>query len=133
MTSDTTTLYLRRIPTRLVREAKAVAARRGSTLAKLVADTLDRSLGDRTETPSAEGDDLGASMAWYAANRARLARRYGGKYVAIVAGAVIGCDQDFEALAERVFKRVGLRPVFMPRVEARERPLRLRSPRLARS
>ena len=55
-------------------------------------------------------------MEWYAENRARLLRRYPGQYVAIVGRAVIDHDRDFEALADRVFGRLGVRPLFMPRV-----------------
>jgi heme exporter protein D len=40
MASEQTTLYLRGLPRQLVREAKAAAARRGSTLAALVSDSL---------------------------------------------------------------------------------------------
>jgi len=38
------------------------------------------------------------------------------KYVAIVGRAVIDHDRDFEALAGWVFGRLGVRPLFMPRV-----------------
>lgn len=38
-------------------------------------------------------------------------------------------DADFDALAMRVFDRVGVRPVFMPRVVAHREPVRVRSPR----
>src|SRR4051812_17333183 len=109
---EKTTLYLRGMPVNLVREAKAAAARRGSTLAAFVCDTLSRSL-EREEPPPGEPpsepitDPLEAAMAWYEENRARLLRRYGDEYVAIEDGAVIDHDRDFSALASRVFSALG--------------------------
>jgi uncharacterized protein DUF5678 len=125
-----TTLYLRGMPTRVVREAKAAAARRGATLAALVSDTLARALEQGDDGRS--GGDIDDGMRWYDENRARLLPRYRGQYVAIVDRAVLDHDRDFEALARRVFARIGVRPVFMPRVQAGEARAKLRSPRLAR-
>jgi hypothetical protein len=135
-----TTLYVRGLPEPLVREAKAAAARRGITLGALVAEALQRqvtapSVGRRSvrgKTVSggvAEG--LAESMRWFAANRARLVRRYRGQYVAIERNRVIDHDRDFHALARRVFARLGPRPVFMPKVTAEERVVHVPSPRLA--
>ncbi|MDQ7821140.1 MAG: DUF5678 domain-containing protein [Armatimonadota bacterium] len=70
-------------------------------------------------------------MRWFQANRRRLLRRYRDQYVAIDRGRVIGHDRDFDALARRVFARVGSRPVFMPKVTAEERVVAVPSPRLA--
>jgi hypothetical protein len=119
------------MPTRLVREAKAAAARRGTTLTTLIAQTLEHALQAGGERADAVETDLDLGMAWYAKNRSRLVRQYDGKYVAILDGRVIDHDRDFEALAARVFKQVGVRSVFMPRVQAAERPVRMRSPRRA--
>ena len=127
-----TTLYLRGIPAQLAREAKAAAARSGSTLARFVSETLSRSL--ETATPPRDDDEaaLDASLRWYEANRSRLLRRHRGKYVAIIDDTVIDADGDFAALARRVFDRRGVRSVFMPRVEPEEPLVRVRSPRRAR-
>lgn len=127
-----TTLYLRGVPAGLVREAKAKAARRGSTLTALAVDALARSLGTDEEPEDPFGDELRASMAWYARNRAHLLERHRGEYVAIVDRKVIDHDREFEALASRVFESVGVRPVYMPRVQDGEKPLRVRSPRRVR-
>ena len=131
MTHRTTTLYLRGMPIHLVREAKAAAARRGTTLAALVADTLERGLLAPSEPSAPVEDALASDMDWYAAHRSALASRYGDQYVAIVGGKVIDHDRDFGALATRVFERLGARSVFMPLVEPVERRLRVRSPRRA--
>jgi hypothetical protein len=128
-----TTLYLRGLPEPLVREAKATAARRGVTLAALVAEALQQVVGaPPAGAAAASGVAAGVaeSMRWFEANRPRLLRRYRGQYVAIDRGRVIDHDRDFDALARRVFARVGSRPVFMPKVTAEERVVAVPSPRL---
>ena len=125
---ERTTLFVRGIPRDLVREVKAVAARRGATLASVVSDALERSLVHDVD----DRDDLGPAMAWYRSNRARLLRQYRGSYVAIIDGAVIDHDEDFSALASRVFREMGERPVFMPKVGEEKDVVRVRSPRLRR-
>ncbi len=129
-----TTLYLRGLPEPLVREAKATAARRGVTLAALVADALQQVVGAPPGGGAAASGDaagLAESMRWFEANRHRLLRRYRDRYVAIERGRVIDHDRDFDALARRVFARVGSRPVFIPKVTAEERVVAVPSPRLA--
>ena len=129
MARESTTLYLRGMPTRVVREAKAAAARRGATLAKVVTDALERALQSSGEGGDPVENDFDLDMQWYAKNRSRLVRQYDGEYVAIDDGKVIDHDSSFEALATRVFQRLGSRPVFMPHVGADERRLRVSSPR----
>ncbi len=126
VTGKGATLYLRGLPEAMVREAKAAAARRGITLAALVVEALKQTLP--AETPAREADDLAHSMAWFQTHRARLLRRYRGQYVAILGERVIDQDRDFHALATRVFRRLGPRPVFMPKVTEEERAVRLPSP-----
>src|SRR3989304_5709344 len=71
------TLYLRGLPQALVREAKAVAARRGITLAALVVEALRQTLP--AEAPRPEPDDLAKSMRWFQANKRRLLGGYRGQ------------------------------------------------------
>lgn len=123
------TLYLRNVPAGLVREAKVKAAREGRTLTAVVIEALARSLASSEEAQVPSEDELRESMEWYAQNRGRLLRRYRGEYVAIVGRAVIDHDADFESLATRVFGRVGVRPIFMPRVTEGTERVRVRSPR----
>jgi antitoxin component of RelBE/YafQ-DinJ toxin-antitoxin module len=124
------TLYLRGMPESLVREAKAVAARRGITLTELVREAL-RSVVGETADPGNERA-LEESVRWYHANHGRLLRRYRDQYVAIEGRKVIDHDRDFDALARRVFARLGNRPVFMPKVTGTERVARLPSPAVVR-
>ena len=139
-TSGSKPIYLRGLPAQLVREAKAIAARRGITLASFVAEAIVRAIeqsGEREReqttgaAPSDDADELGSEMRWFEQNRERLAREYTGQYVAIIQHAVIDHDADFDALARRVFAHVGTRNVFMPQVNPKATPLRVRSPRLS--
>lgn len=141
-------LFLRNVPTALVREAKAAAAHRGETLTTIIAEALARSLGVAGDAgrsrrgleraPASELDaadrasDLDHDIAWYRQERAKLLRRYRGEYVAIVDSAVVDHDRDFSALAPRVFTRFGNRSVYMPRVQSSEPVARIRSPRRSR-
>lgn len=121
-----TTLYLRGVPTRLVRELKSQAARRGMTLTALAIAGLSGAFGAESQ------DDLKpleADMGWYEAHRRQLLRRYPGEYVAILNGRVLDHDSDFSALAGRVFAKVGVRPLFMPQCVAGDQVVHLRSPR----
>jgi len=124
-------LFLRNVPTEIVREAKAAAARRGETLTKIVTEALARSLGVTDEAPG-RADDLQRDIEWYRKNRPALLRRYRGEYVAIIDGTIVDHGRDFGTLATRVFGRFGNRNVYMPRVQANEPTLRVRSPRRSR-
>jgi hypothetical protein len=124
-------LFLRGMPTELIRDAKAAAARRGETLTTIIAEALTRSLGVDGETQD-RTDDLQGDMAWYRENRSSLLRRYRGEYVAIADATVVDHGSDFSALAARVFARFGNRSVYMPRVQAAEPMARIRSPRRAK-
>lgn len=128
MAEERKALFLRGLPTELVREAKAAAARRGETLATIVSEALTRSLTAEAEPQDRTGD-LEGDMAWYRENQSRLLRRYRGEYVAIVDAAVVDHARDFGALASRVFARFGNRNVYMPRVQESEPTVRIRSPR----
>jgi hypothetical protein len=121
-------LFLRNVPTALVREAKAAAARRGETLTTIVTEALARSLSVAGETQD-RPDDLHRDIVWYQKNRAKLLRRYRGEFVAIVDAAVVDHGHDFSALATRVFSRFGSRNIYMPRVQLDEPEARIRSPR----
>lgn len=114
-------LYLRGVPQELVREAKAVAARRGTTLKALVTEALAAALRvDGGKPRSAAADELPAdfraAMAWFEPRKRALAKRYPGEYVAIMGARVIDHDHKFDPLARRVFERLGVRPIFMPRM-----------------
>lgn len=125
-----TTLYLRGIPGELVRELKARAALRGTTLTALVTNVLRRALG---EEPGGDLKPLEADMAWYEAHKRRLLRRYSGEHLAILDGRVLDHDFDFSALAGRVFTKVGVRPIFMPQCVAGDQVVHLRSPHVVKT
>jgi plasmid stability protein len=126
---DNTTLYLRDLPKDVVRNLKARAALRGMTLSALAGDILTRAAGDDA---SAALQPLEADMAWYGRQKPHLLRRYRGRHLAIMNRRVIDHDRDFDALARRVFLKIGVRPIFMPKCVDGERVIHLRSPRLGR-
>jgi hypothetical protein len=126
-----TTLYLRGMPRSVVREAKAAAAREGVTLAQWVAARMGQpsappAPGNQAREPSG---DLASDLAFYEEHRAELERKHPGEYLAIIDRAVVDHDASFEALAARVFRKHGMRPVCMPLVGRTE--VRVRSPRRA--
>jgi hypothetical protein len=133
MQSETTSLFLRGMPRRLVREAKSASAREGTTLAAFVTKALEHTLGGAAGSQSEPGAGLDADTRWFEENRPRLLSRYAGRYVAIVDRRVVDDDANWEKLARRVFERFGVRPILMPRVEAGPRVARLRSPRRAQA
>lgn len=120
------TLYVRNVPDRLLRAARAAAARDGITLGALVIRALERQTG----TAGAE-DPLADDVRWFEGHRDELVEAFGGEYIAVVGGRVVDHDADFDALARRVFARNEGRSVFLPRVDAPRRVVSLRSPRRA--
>jgi hypothetical protein len=126
------TLYLRGLPVKLVRDAKAEAARRGTTLTSYVESAIERSLEGGADSARSK-DVLGPEMRWYERNRERLVAAHENEYVAIVGQSVLDHDRDFSALALRVFDRLGVGPVFMPLVSSRAEVIRIRSPRVRRA
>src|SRR5438876_10717411 len=117
------------MPTSLVHEARPESARRGTPLETLITDALARGLQLRGRSGDPLDDDVELAMKWYARNRPRLVGRYNGQFVANLGRRVLDHDRDFGALAVRVFKRVGVRSIFMPRVQPREERVHVRSPR----
>lgn len=122
-----TTLYLRGIPARLVREVKALSARRGLTLKAFLTELMWREVG---ATPEAGAGTLAEERVWFEQNRRSLTKQYEGQYLAIVNQSVVDHDKDFGSLAPRVFERFGVKPIFMPFCETKTETLKLRSPRL---
>lgn len=130
-TQDTGTLYLRGMPRKLVREAKAEAARRGMSLTAFAREALARAVGVQAGAAPAEPGGIEAiqrDLDWFDANRARLLRRYRDQYVAVVDRKVVDHDPDFGALADRVFRKYGMRSIAMPKVTAEERVAEIPSP-----
>ena len=68
------------------------------------------------------------SRSFYKANLEALLRQYEGKYVAILDQRVIDSDVDFSRLAERVFKCVGYRDIYMPKVQRKAKVVSIPSP-----
>lgn len=130
----TGTLYLRRLPRQLTREAKAEAARRGISLTAFTREALVTALRKRT-AHAEEIDGAGSirpDLDWFEANRERLWRRHPNEYVAILHRKVIDHDREFGPLAQRVFAKYGVRSLAMPYVTPTEKVAHLLSPRIKR-
>src|ERR1051325_117214 len=121
-----TTLYLRGVPRAVVREAKAAAALEGVSLAAGVTARLTVAPTTARKDP---GGSFAADLAFYEEHRSDLDRKHPGEYLAIIDRVVVDHDASFEALATRVFRKHGARPVCMPR--AGRSSVRVRSPRRA--
>jgi hypothetical protein len=57
------------------------------------------------------------AQAFFQEHHKRLLKEYEGKYIAILQDQVVDADENFSALAERVYTRYGYGPIYMPRVE----------------
>lgn len=64
--------------------------------------------------------------------RAKLMRRYAGQYVALSGGRVLDHGKDDEALAARMFRRLGDTPFYIARLETVPSLYEIPSPELAR-
>ena len=123
-----------RVPRELVRDAKSLAAKRGTTLTALVIDAVQRAVRPERATSDGLEPDLERDWAWFEVHRDELTRRYADQYIAVVGQQVVDHDEAFGPLAERMATRVGRRPVLMPRcVPGAGRVVDLPSPRTVRS
>ena len=126
----TATMYLRGVRQRVVREAKALAAREGITLTALVQRALEKET--RSARPvSSRVAEIAGDIDWYEANKAALVDRFEGQCLAIIDREVVDHDHDAEALAARVAERFGSRSVYMPLCQRGPRTAVVRSPRIA--
>ena len=64
------------------------------------------------------------------AMRAQLLKAYEGKYVAVLNGEVVDCDEDKQVLAKRLYRQFGYQPIYVQLVTTTSLPVyRLSSPR----
>ena len=70
--------------------------------------------------------------AYYEANRDRLSKNYGGKFVAIVDGTVVDSDDEFGTLSQRIYSTYGYRAIVMTRVDTKPPVVNVRSPQVER-
>lgn len=52
-----------------------------------------------------------------------------GKFVAVYKGEIVGVDQDNRKLAKRVYEKYGYVPIYIDKLEEKEKILRMPSPR----
>ncbi|OLD38084.1 MAG: hypothetical protein AUI83_24195 [Armatimonadetes bacterium 13_1_40CM_3_65_7] len=85
-----------------------------------------RLAGNRSGTE--DPDPLAAERRAFERQRRQLLRRFPGEYVALYGGGIVGRDKDCEALATRLFAKLGDVPFFIARVESRPTVYDLPSP-----
>ncbi|GEM_PF-1919196 len=78
----------------------------------------------------AEEEILRLAKRYYEENKETLLEKYKGKYIAIHNNKVIGSDKDFSKLAQRVYKKYGYQTIYMPFVDAKEKVVKIPSPRI---
>jgi hypothetical protein len=76
-------------------------------------------------------DGVEAERRAFESRRSQLMRRYAGEYVAIFGGRVVDHGKGDEALAARMFNKLGDAPFYIARVERTSTIYELPSPELA--
>ena len=84
-----------------------------------------KAFSERTESP------LGAEELAFRRQRPQLMRRYAGQYVAFYRGRLIDRDKDDEALAARLFKKLGDAAFYIGHLEETPSIFEVPSPELA--
>ena len=70
------------------------------------------------------------ARSYFRRNRKKLLAEYQGKYIAIFGSQVVDSDEDFGSLAERVYRKLGYRAIYMPKVVVEPTVIRIPSPRI---
>ena len=87
----------------------------------------------RTKKTSALFEDpLAIEEQAFRQRRVHLLRRYAGQFVALYQGRVVGHGMDDEALAQRMFERLGDVPFYIAKVESEPTVYELPSPETVR-
>ena len=70
--------------------------------------------------------------AYFERNRNSLVSQHLGKYVAIWNDEVLDTDKDFSSLAERVYRKLGYVPLYMPFVSVEQPDAIIHSPKIGK-
>lgn len=73
---------------------------------------------------------LELAQKYYEEHKESLFRKYEGKYSAILNNKTIGSNKDFSKLAKSVYKKYVYQTIFMPFVEAKNKIVKIPSPRI---
>lgn len=129
---------LRRLPPNLREEvndfidfllSKKVPKRKKKPKQDWIVET-DREPAEAKLSVLSEDEILSLAKKFYEENKGILSKKYGGKYIAILNNKVVGSDNDFSELAERVYKKYGYQTIYMPFVNIKEKVARIPSPRI---
>jgi len=80
--------------------------------------------------PQPVEDSLATERRAFVRQRAQLMRRYPGEYVALSGGRVVDHDKQDEALAARMFRKLGDAPFYIARLEDNPTVYEVPSPEL---
>jgi hypothetical protein len=94
-------------------------------------DTKKRVKMTLKSAPVSGADALARECRAFEGQRKQLMRRYSGEYVAMFGGRVVAHDKDDEALAARMFRKLGDAPFYIGRVEDNSTICEVPSPELA--
>lgn len=99
--------------------------------------TIEDISGDKTEELEVEKpfipEDINVlelAQKYYEEHKESLLRKHEGKYIAILNNKLIGSDQDFPKLAQRVYRKYGYQTIYMPFVEAKKKIVKIPSPKI---
>lgn len=95
----------------------------------------DNGSGEATRSLPQSGEDaplFPEERKFVSQNWEQLQAAYAGRYIAVRGTSVFDSDADFSVLADRVFRRFGYQPTYMPFIGKSEKVYRIPSPRLAR-
>lgn len=67
---------------------------------------------------------------YYEENRETLLKKYRDRFIAIFNNEVVDFDKNFSKMASRVYKKFGYQTMYMPFVTAKERVVKIPSPRI---
>jgi len=85
---------------------------------------------DNTPFVLSEHEMLIMEKKYYEENKETLLKKYQDKFIAIFNNDVIDSDKNFSKLASRAYKKFGYQTMYMPFVTAKEKVVRIPSPRI---
>lgn len=96
-------------------------------------DLFGRKTAELTESKPfvlPEHEILIMAKKYYEENRSALLKKYQDKYIAIFNNKVVDSSKNFSKLASRVYKKYGYQTIYMPFVTAKEKVVKIPSPRI---
>ncbi|MBI5144056.1 MAG: hypothetical protein HZA30_03190 [Candidatus Omnitrophica bacterium] len=96
-------------------------------------DLFEKKTAELTESESfvlPDHEILIMAKKYYEENRETLLKKYRDKFIAIFNNEVVDSDKNFSKLASRVYKKFGYQTIYMPFITAKEKIVKIPSPRI---